>query len=98
MWLLIWMSESNVRFFRAKAVAPPGKAPSHATNIDLFGLDGHVRSLQDVERDLLFLALRRHKGCVTKAAAELCIGRSTFYRRLAEITAPTSLANDQQIT
>jgi transcriptional regulator of acetoin/glycerol metabolism len=90
------MSETNVRFFRAKAVAASAKASSYPSNIDLFGRDGHIRSLADIERDILVLALRRHSGCITKAAAELRIGRSTFYRRLAEIIQPP--ANSQQLT
>jgi transcriptional regulator of acetoin/glycerol metabolism len=92
------MSESNVRFFRAKAVSPSSRAPLHAPAIDLLGQDGHVRSLRDIERDLLFRARRRNNGCFTKAAAELCIGRSTFYRRLAEIIHPTYLADDRELT
>lgn len=92
------MSTSNVRFFRTKAVALSSKVSFYPTSVDLFKEDGHIRPLRDIERDLLFLVLRRHNGCITKAAAELCIGRSTFYRRLAEITRPAFSANDQQLT
>jgi transcriptional regulator of acetoin/glycerol metabolism len=98
LWLLIGMSENNVRFFRTRALATSVKAPPYPFSINPFGFDGHVRSLREIERDLLFLALRRHSGCITKAAAELCIGRSTFYRRLAEIIRPAAVANDQQLT
>jgi transcriptional regulator of acetoin/glycerol metabolism len=90
------MSGSNVRCLRTKAAATSANAPACTVNIDFFRLDGHIRLL-DIERDLLFLALRRHKGCVTEAAAELGIGKSTFYRRLAEIIRPTFASNDQQI-
>lgn len=38
--------------------------------------------MSEIELDVLRLALMMNDGCVTKAAARLKIGRSTFYRRL----------------
>lgn len=58
-------------------------ASSPETPITLFADNGHVRRLEDIESDLLRLALIKNGGCVRKAAAELRIARSTFYQKLA---------------
>lgn len=55
----------------------------------LFRNDGHIRALSEIEDDVLRLALVKNRGCISKAAAELHIGRSTFYRRLSLSTAPS---------
>lgn len=56
-----------------------------AYSINFIDRDGHVRKLCDIERDLICLALLRSRGSVPGAAAELGIGRSTLYRKLAEL-------------
>jgi transcriptional regulator of acetoin/glycerol metabolism len=55
------------------------------SRIDVLDWQGHVRSLQDIEAEVLRLALIKHKGSVTDAALRLGIGRSTLYRRLATL-------------
>jgi transcriptional regulator of acetoin/glycerol metabolism len=57
-------------------------APLHIAVLDR---EGHVRSLEAIEADVLRLALIKHKGSVTEAALRLGIGRSTFYRKLATL-------------
>ncbi|WP_375293504.1 helix-turn-helix domain-containing protein [Novosphingobium sp. G106] len=44
--------------------------------------DGHVRTLDEIEADLIHLALSIYGGCVAEAARGLGIGRSTLYRKL----------------
>lgn len=45
---------------------------------------GDVRSLDEVEADMIRLALGRYRGSMTEAARRLGIGRSTLYRKMRE--------------
>ncbi|WP_246047454.1 helix-turn-helix domain-containing protein [Hankyongella ginsenosidimutans] len=46
---------------------------------------GHVRALQDLEADAIRFAVARYRGRMSEVARRLGIGRSTLYRRLAEL-------------
>ncbi len=46
--------------------------------------DGDVRSLRNVEEDMIKLAVSRYKGKMTSVAKHLGIGRSTLYRKMQE--------------
>ncbi|MEQ9047444.1 MAG: helix-turn-helix domain-containing protein, partial [Sneathiellaceae bacterium] len=43
---------------------------------------GEIRSLEDVESDLIRLALRKYDGQMSEVARRLGIGRSTLYRKV----------------
>ena len=45
---------------------------------------GHVRPLEEVERDLIQLAIEIYAGHMTEVARRLGIGRSTLYRKVRE--------------
>jgi len=45
---------------------------------------GELRSLEEIEADMIRLALGRYRGSMTKAARQLGIGRSTLYRKMRE--------------
>ena len=45
---------------------------------------GHVRPLDEVERDLIQLAIEIYAGHMTEVARRLGIGRSTLYRKVRE--------------
>lgn len=45
---------------------------------------GDVRSLEEVEADMIRLAIGRYRGSMTEAARRLGIGRSTLYRKMRE--------------
>ncbi|ATE66001.1 sigma-54-dependent transcriptional regulator [Rhizorhabdus dicambivorans] len=63
----------------AGATSPmPGSFP-------LFGPDGHVRPIEDIEADLIRLAIGHYRGRMTEVARRLRIGRSTLYRKLGEL-------------
>ncbi len=62
----------------------PSAAPQ-AAGITLFGNDGHIRSLQDIESDVIRLAIGHYRGRMSEVARRLGIGRSTLYRKLAEL-------------
>ncbi len=45
---------------------------------------GHLRTLEDIERDLIQLAIEIYAGHMTEVAKRLGIGRSTLYRKVRE--------------
>jgi DNA-binding NtrC family response regulator len=59
--------------------------PDASHRLQAFGNDGHVRPLADVESDMIALAVRHYEGHLSEVARRLGIGRSTLYRKLAEL-------------
>jgi DNA-binding NtrC family response regulator len=66
---------------------PPSPRVSHgeAAGITLFETDGHVRQLSEIEADVVRLAIGHYRGRMSEVARRLGIGRSTLYRKLAEL-------------
>ncbi|WP_144095403.1 sigma-54-dependent transcriptional regulator [Croceicoccus sediminis] len=64
------------------AAAP---VPVHGGGITLFGADGHLRSLEDIEADVIRLAIGHYRGRMSEVARRLGIGRSTLYRKLGDL-------------
>jgi DNA-binding NtrC family response regulator len=54
-------------------------------SVPLFGPDGHVRPMEEIEADLIRLAIGHYRGRMTEVARRLQIGRSTLYRKLGEL-------------
>lgn len=50
--------------------------------IEIHDLQGNLRSLRDIEGDILCLALQLYGGRLSEVARRLGIGRSTLYRKL----------------
>jgi transcriptional regulator of acetoin/glycerol metabolism len=48
-----------------------------------FGADGHLRKLEDIEADIIRLAMELYEGRLCEVSRRLRIGRSTIYRKLA---------------
>jgi DNA-binding NtrC family response regulator len=62
-------------------VAANGEAPQF---IPMFDDGGHLRKLEQIERDLIQYAIDLYAGHMTEIARRLGIGRSTPYRKLKE--------------
>ncbi len=65
--------------------APPSPqtvADGMALGIPAVSEGGHIRRLEDVEADMIRLALRRYRGQMSEVARKLGIGRSTLYRKI----------------
>ncbi|QDP20404.1 sigma-54-dependent transcriptional regulator [Sphingomonas xanthus] len=60
-------------------------AMSGAPGVTLYEQDGHLRSLSDIEADIIRLAIGHYRGRMTEVARRLGIGRSTLYRKLSEL-------------
>ncbi|MDT7534985.1 sigma-54 dependent transcriptional regulator [Sphingobium sp. SA2] len=69
------------------SIRPRAANQSHrdGAGITLFEGDGHVRQLADIEADVIRLAIGHYRGRMTEVARRLGIGRSTLYRKLAEL-------------
>jgi DNA-binding NtrC family response regulator len=51
----------------------------------LYTEDGNLRSLEDIEADIIRLAIGHYRGRMTEVARRLGIGRSTLYRKLGDL-------------
>ncbi|WNO53584.1 sigma-54-dependent transcriptional regulator [Stakelama saccharophila] len=60
------------------------RATGHA-GVTLFHPDGNLRRLEDIEADVIRLAIGHYRGRMTEVARRLGIGRSTLYRKLGEL-------------
>ena len=54
-------------------------------SVMLYTEDGNVRALEDIEADVIRLAIGHYRGRMTEVARRLGIGRSTLYRKLGEL-------------
>ena len=67
------------------AAATEPSALTGAPGVTLFTPDGHLRPLEDIEADVIRLAIGHYRGRMTEVARRLGIGRSTLYRKLSEL-------------
>ncbi|TCJ31892.1 sigma-54 dependent transcriptional regulator [Parafrankia sp. BMG5.11] len=65
----------------AGEVSPPTQG-----NLIIFSRDGHLRSWEDIEKDVIRLAIGHYGGQMSEVARRLGIGRSTLYRKLEQIS------------
>jgi len=66
------------------------EALSGGSGVNLFTSDGHLRPLEDIEADIIRLAIGHYRGRMTEVARRLGIGRSTLYRKLGELGIDTA--------
>ena len=60
-------------------------ALTQGPGITLYAHDGNMRSLEEIEADVIRLAIGHYRGRMTEVARRLGIGRSTLYRKLGEL-------------
>ena len=70
----------------AEIAAPDRAATDAGASLAIRVLDeaGELRPLDDVEAELIRLAIQRHRGHMSEVARRLGIGRSTLYRKIRE--------------
>jgi DNA-binding NtrC family response regulator len=61
-----------------------------APSVTLYSSDGHLRPLDEIEADIIRLAIGHYRGRMTEVARRLGIGRSTLYRKLGELGIDTA--------
>ena len=65
--------------------ADRGESRARGLGVLLYTDDGHVRPLEEIEADIIRLAIGHYRGRMTEVARRLGIGRSTLYRKLSEL-------------
>jgi DNA-binding NtrC family response regulator len=66
-------------------VAQPGPVSGSSLGIAALNDTGQIRKLEDVEADMIRLALERYRGHMSEVARKLGIGRSTLYRKIRDM-------------
>ncbi|MEO9463492.1 MAG: sigma-54 dependent transcriptional regulator [Marinomonas sp.] len=56
-----------------------------AVGVMLYTEDGNLRPLEEIEADVIRLAIGHYRGRMTEVARRLGIGRSTLYRKLSDL-------------
>jgi len=69
---------------RTMSVSSSEANGNDAVGIPAMTASGEVRSLDDMEADMIRLALGRYRGHMTEVAKRLGIGRSTLYRKMRD--------------
>ena len=70
--------------------AASDEALANAPGVTLYNSDGHLRPLEEIEADIIRLAIGHYRGRMTEVARRLGIGRSTLYRKLGELGIDTA--------
>jgi DNA-binding NtrC family response regulator len=70
--------------------ASSDEAIAGAPGVTLYSSDGHLRPLEEIEADIIRLAIGHYRGRMTEVARRLGIGRSTLYRKLGELGIDTA--------
>jgi DNA-binding NtrC family response regulator len=61
------------------------KATYESAGVELYTSDGNLRPLEEIEADVIRLAIGHYRGRMTEVARRLGIGRSTLYRKLSDL-------------
>ncbi len=61
------------------------QAPGSPYGFSAIDAAGHMRKLEDIESEMIKLAISRYDGHMSEVARRLGIGRSTLYRKLKEL-------------
>ena len=62
-----------------------GESRARGVGVLLYTDDGNLRPLEEIEADVIRLAIGHYRGRMTEVARRLGIGRSTLYRKLSEL-------------
>ncbi|MDB5445178.1 MAG: tacA [Phenylobacterium sp.] len=71
-------------FAAAPAAGGSAEAPAPDAPVRILDGRGHLRTLEEIERDLIQLAIEIYAGHMSEVARRLGIGRSTLYRKVRE--------------
>ncbi len=65
--------------------ADPSSPLHEGVGVMLYTEDGNLRPLEEIEADVIRLAIGHYRGRMTEVARRLGIGRSTLYRKLSDL-------------
>jgi len=60
------------------------EAAEQSSDVAVLDREGHLRTLEEIERDLIEFAINNYSGHMSEVARRLGIGRSTLYRKVRE--------------
>jgi DNA-binding NtrC family response regulator len=63
----------------------PAELTTHTASLALIDSQDHVRTLDELERDVIRFAISHYRGQMSEVARRLQIGRSTLYRKLENL-------------
>ncbi|GGD48522.1 response regulator [Erythrobacter arachoides] len=63
----------------------PKRPTRDSAGVQLYEADGNLRPLEEIEADVIRLAIGHYRGRMTEVARRLGIGRSTLYRKLSDL-------------
>ena len=63
----------------------PTSPVRESAGVQIYTDDGNLRPLEDIEADVIRLAIGHYRGRMTEVARRLGIGRSTLYRKLSDL-------------
>ena len=66
------------------------EALAGSPGVTLYTSEGHLRPLEEIEADIIRLAIGHYRGRMTEVARRLGIGRSTLYRKLGDLGIDTA--------
>jgi len=66
------------------AALPAATAPMSPYNFSAVDPAGHMRKLEEMEAEMIRMAIARYQGHMSEVARRLGIGRSTLYRKLKD--------------
>jgi DNA-binding NtrC family response regulator len=78
-----------------RAAADPGGIAPHPPAFPLLDAFGEVRTLEDVESEVIRFAIAHYRGQMSEVARRLQIGRSTLYRKLDNLGLAAEETSDQ---
>jgi DNA-binding NtrC family response regulator len=82
------MADAPAESLGTVAVFPPPAASAVAPRADdpirIFDREGNLRTLEEIEKDLIQLAIDTYQGRMSEVARRLGMGRSTLYRKLRD--------------
>jgi DNA-binding NtrC family response regulator len=77
-------------FSPSLSAAKSDEAIAGAPAVSLYTSEGHLRPLEEIEADVIRLAIGHYRGRMTEVARRLGIGRSTLYRKLGDLGIETA--------
>lgn len=80
-------AEDFPQLFDLLGASGGGAGPSlqESVGVQLYTADGNLRPLEEIEADVIRLAIGHYRGRMTEVARRLGIGRSTLYRKLGDL-------------
>jgi DNA-binding NtrC family response regulator len=76
------------------APAPRTTAPASPFALNVTDASGHMRKFEELESEIIRMAISRYDGHMSEVARRLGIGRSTLYRKLKEFGLEPELQNE----